>query len=86
MNAPAKHLSVRNVPPAVMKALDRLRQQGGTSLNQAAIDALTRGLGVTGAPVENGLRALSGDWSEADLRAFEAATTIFERIDEELWK
>ena len=35
---------------------------------------------------ENGLLRFAGTWSARDLAAFEAATAVFEQIDEELWK
>ena len=70
-----------------MRALERLTKRTGTSLNQAAIDSLGRGLGVADEePVDNGLSALAGTWTEHDLRAFEQATAIFDRVDDELWK
>jgi len=70
-----------------MRALERLTKRTGASLNQAAIDSLGRGLGVgDGEPVDNGLSALAGTWTEHDLRAFEQATAIFARVDDEPWK
>jgi hypothetical protein len=87
MNAPPRHLTVRNVPPAIMRALERARQKAHISLNQAVIETLGRGLGVTHVDdFDNGLRALAGTWSAAQLRAFESATASFEKVDEDLWK
>ena len=87
MTASPKHLTIRNVPRAVMRALERERRQKQSSLNQAAIDALGRALGVhPGEAPENGLAALAGTWSEEDMRAFQAATSPFEQVDDEVWK
>jgi hypothetical protein len=87
VNARPKHLTVRNVPPAIMRALDRERRKARRSLNQAVIDALGRGLGVGRVDdFDNGLRALAGSWSAGELRAFETATAGFETVDEDLWK
>ncbi|HVV51444.1 MAG TPA: hypothetical protein VHO06_17370 [Polyangia bacterium] len=87
MNARPKHLTVRNVPPAVMQALERERRKAHASLNQTVIDSLSRGLGVSIADdFDNGLGALAGTWSAAELRAFEAATKLLDEVDEELWK
>ena len=70
-----------------MRALERERKRRSASLNQTAIDALARALGVApGKPADNGLAALAGTWTESDLHAFEAATTMFGRVDDELWK
>lgn len=87
MNANAGYITLRKVPPAIMRALERLKKRTGASLNQAAIDSLGRGLGVTsGEPVDNGLSVLAGTWTDRELRAFERATAAFERVDDELWK
>jgi len=87
MTATSKHLTLRNVPRAVMRALERERRHKRSSLNQAAIDALARALGVHGSePAENGLAVLAGTWSESDFRAFQAATATFEKVDDEHWK
>jgi hypothetical protein len=87
MAASPKHLTLRSVPPAVMRALDRERRRRDSSLNKTAIDALGQALGVaSGEPIDNGLSALAGTWSAADLRAFEAATRAFAQVDDELWK
>lgn len=85
MNAPAaKHLTVRNVPPRLARALDAERRRRGASLNRTVLDLLDRALGTGGAT--NGLEALAGTWSRAELARFEKATAEFERVDEELWK
>ena len=87
MTAPAKHLTIRNVPAAIMRALDRERRRRATSLNQAAIDSLGKALGVTPEGVsQNGLVSLAGTWDEAELRAFERNTQPFEQVDDDLWK
>jgi hypothetical protein len=87
MTARPKHLTARNVPAAIMRALDRERRKAHSSLNQAVIDALGRGLGVGHVDdFDNGLGALAGTWSATELRAFEVATSGFEKVDEDLWK
>jgi hypothetical protein len=48
------------------------------------IDLLGRALG-TGVET-NGIEALAGTWSRADLASFERATAETRSIDEELWK
>lgn len=82
-----KHLTVRNVDPALSKALERARRKSGKSLNQTVLELLRQALGVSAvAARSNGLAKLAGGWSQADLEAFEAATGDFEEIDEDLWK
>lgn len=82
----AKHLTVRNVPGEVVRALDRERRRDGKSLNRTVIDAISRGLGIGGERPENGLRQLAGAWTEEDLADFEAAVASLEHVDDELWK
>jgi hypothetical protein len=82
-----KALTIRNVDPALAKALERERSQRGRSLNETVLDVLRRSLGVAGdAPRSNGLRSLAGTWSAKEQAEFEAATRGFEEIDDELWR
>jgi hypothetical protein len=58
----------------------------GASLNQTVLDLLRRALGLDeSATRSNGLRKLSGTWSDEDLQSFERATAVFEQVDPELW-
>lgn len=82
-----KHLTVRNVPPALARALEKERRRRGTSLNQAVIDVLGQGLGMDAATGRrNGLKRLAGTWSAEELAAFETAVSACEQVDEELWR
>jgi plasmid stability protein len=89
MNASAvmKHLTVRNVPEDLGRALEREKRRRGTSLNQTVLDLLRQALGVgTGSPKSNGLAALAGGWAAAERRTFEASIADTEQIDEDLWR
>ena len=82
-----KALTIRNVDPALAKALERERARGQRSLNQTVLDVLRQSLGVgDGARRSNGLRALAGTWSAKQQAEFDAATRGFEEIDAELWR
>jgi len=84
---PARHLTVRNVPPELARALQEEKKRRGSSLNQVILDLLTQGLGVgTGRRRSNGLARLAGTWTQRDLEDFEAAVAVTEQIDEELWR
>jgi plasmid stability protein len=87
LEAIVKHLTIRNLPPDVGRALEREKQRKGTSLNQMVIDLLRRALGVDspGRP-PNGLARLAGTWTAEDLARFEAALAVTEGVDEELWR
>ena len=84
-----RHLSVRNLPPKLARALDRERKRRGQSLNQTVLELLELALGVASGsehPFSNGLAKLAGGWSDADVKAFRQATAVFERVDPHLWK
>jgi len=82
-----RHLTVRNVPDEVAKALLRHKQESGCSTNQAVIDLLRKALGLPpSATWDNGLAEHAGSWDAEDLAEFEQATRAFEEIDLELWK
>ncbi len=84
MTASSRHLTIRNVPERVAKALQAERKRTGRSLNQVAIDLLRRAVGAGDEP--NGLEKLAGSWTKAELAAFEKATAALDRVDEEHWK
>ena len=81
-----KALTIRNVPPDVAKALEAETKRRGTSLNGTVISLLRHGLGVRQPRWSNGLRSGAGTWSKRDLAEFEKVTSVFEQIDEDLWK
>jgi plasmid stability protein len=84
---PAKHLTVRNVPDDVARALAVETRKRGESVNRAVIGLLRQALGMDpGAVHDNGLERLAGTWSAKDLAVFEEATRCFEAIDEDLWR
>ena len=76
--------TIRNIPDILDRALrDRARRRG-TSLNQAAIDALRRGLGITEDRVEyDDLDDLIGTWK--DDGAFDRAIADQDTTDPDLW-
>lgn len=87
MNAPRRHLTIRNLPPDVARAIDRERSRRGASLNATVVELLRIAVGSTAAPAfDNGLRKHAGGWTERELRAFERDTRVFEEIDEEAWR
>jgi hypothetical protein len=77
--------TLRNIPAALDRALRALARRDGKSLNEAALAALARGLGVADEPVRyRDLRDLAGTWHED--AAFDAALREQQQIDESLWK
>ena len=82
-----KALTIRNVDAPLARALEREKRKGHASLNETVLVLLRRalGMGTWSAVPSNGLKKLAGGWSADDLREFERATAVFERIDDELW-
>lgn len=81
-----KHLTVRDLPSDLGKALERERRRRGVSLNKTVIDLLGQSLGVGVPRRRNGLRRLAGTWSQEDLDRFESAIAPVEQVDAEVWR
>jgi len=87
MTALRRHLSIRNLPSDVARALERERKRRGTSLNATVVELLRVAVGSgPGAPFDNGLGKHAGGWTAKDHEEFERNTRVFDRIDEEKWK
>jgi len=77
--------SVRNIPPALDSALRERASAEGTSLNETAIEAMARGVGLSARELRyRDLRELTGSWVED--REFDEAVADQDRVDEELWR
>jgi hypothetical protein len=77
--------TIRGIPAAVNSALRDRARVAGKSLNEAAIEALAEGAGVTGAPRKRrDLGDIAGTW-RAD-KALESALTAQDRVDDNLWR
>ena len=82
-----RHVTVRNLPDPIAKALEKEKRRRGQSLNQTVIELLRQVLGLRpDRKPSNGLARLGGSWSAEELKRFEAATALTEQIDEELWR
>ncbi len=79
--------TIRRVPKVIDTALRAKARSQRTSLNEAAIDALKRGLGVSDLPAKK--RTVSdivGTFTSEDAKAFDEAREIFDQIDEDAWR
>jgi hypothetical protein len=90
MQAPSAYIAyvqytLRNVPPAIDQALRRKARDEGRSLNEVAIEALARAVGLADAPVRHrDLGDVAGTWE--DDPAVDDALEDQRRIDFELWR
>jgi plasmid stability protein len=77
--------TIRGVPPAVDSALRARARAAGKSLNEAALDALAEGAGVSGARRKRrSLADVAGSWKRD--KQVEAALAAQDRIDDDLWR
>lgn len=77
--------TIRGIPPTVDSAIRERARAAGKSLNEAAVDALADGAGVTGARRKRrDLSDIAGTW-KAD-KALESALAAQDKVDRDLWR
>ncbi len=85
-----KQLTIRGLGDELARAIRRLANRDGTSLNRAAVKLLRRGAGLTDGQgpdtVGSSLDHLIGTWSSAEAAEIERALRHFETIDEAMWE
>ena len=85
MKAKSIQYTIRAVPANVDRCLRQKSKQARQSLNEAAIDALKKGLGLAEEELcFHDLDALSGTWHED--AAFDAAIAAQDQADPRLWE
>lgn len=79
-----KQYTLRNLSPQLDQKLRQRTRQTGKSLNEVALEALCRGIGLSETPVVHGdLDHLAGTWKEDP--EFDQALEMQHRIDPQLW-
>ena len=77
--------TLRNIPKSVDALLRRRAREEGKSLNEVAVDALMRGLGLSGQTVrQRDLSDIAGTW-HTDKSADEALADQ-RQVDPNLWR
>ena len=77
--------TIRNVPIGLDRELRERAKRQGTSLNETAIDAIRRGLGVSESEVAySDLDDLIGTWKKDE--RFEQALADQDKVDPDLWQ
>jgi hypothetical protein len=82
-------ITVRNLPPAVAKAVKEKARKEKLSLNKAIVKLLEEATGTDAGKkkaVHHDLDHLAGTWSEAEYQQFMAALREQRRIDPEMGK
>jgi len=77
--------TIRGIPAALDAALRQRARAAGTSLNEAAVEALAEGSGMSGSRRKRrDLSDIAATW-KGD-KAVEAALAEQDRVDEDLWR
>ncbi len=85
MKAKHRQYTLRDIPPALDRALRERADQEGKSLNQVAREALRRGIGLPEQErVSDDLDQLVGTWQ--DDPAFDEAIRQQDMVDPEAWR
>ncbi len=85
-----KAITIRNIPPAIARAIRKKADSERTSLNKAVVGLLEERVGSragkTSKPRHDDLDFLIGCWTKEEARAFEKALAEQRVIDPEIWK
>ena len=82
-------MTLRGVDETIASILKERAGKDGQSVNSFILKLIRESLGVDKkkrSVIYNDLDHLAGTWSETDLQEFKAATSVFEKVDEEMWK
>lgn len=81
-------ITVRNLPPAVARAVRERARREKVSLNKAIASLLEEatGVGASKPRLHHDLDHLAGTWSEDEYRTFMKALKAQRQIDPEMWK
>lgn len=80
-------ITVRNLPPAVARAVKEKARREKLSLNKAIVRLLEEATGgAAKRVVHHDLDHLAGTWSEEEYHEFMAALREQRQIDPEMWK
>ena len=79
-----KQITVRQVDERCLSEAKRIAATRGLSMNTVLVEALERGLGLTGGTRRNGLEKYAGDSDFGP--EWEARMQAFDRIDPGDWK
>jgi hypothetical protein len=77
--------SIRNIPDYLDGALRETARKEGKSLNEVALDALTRGAGLGERQLRRrDLTGIAGSWQED--ASFDNAVAAQDQVDEAIWR
>jgi hypothetical protein len=82
------NVSLRGIDENVREILKKQARKSGVSINALILDYIHKGVGIDPGKrsKHHDLDRLAGTWSASDREEFAAATAVFEKIDENIWK
>lgn len=85
-----KAVTLRNLPPELVRIIHRKATEKRTSVNKAVISLLEESVGVRGKkknkPLHHDLDALAGAWTKKEAAAFDRALARQRAIEPDIWK
>lgn len=85
-----KAVTLRNLPPELVRVIRRKASEKRTSVNKAVISLLEESVGIgqktRTVPRHHDLDALAGAWTKEEAEAFEQALARQRAVDPDLWK
>jgi len=80
-------ITVRNLPPAVAKAVREKAKKEGLSLNKAVVKLLEEATGATPKrALHHDLDSFFGTWTRDEADTFDEALREQRQVDPEMWK
>jgi len=82
-------MTLRGIDDRIAAVLKEKARKEGTSVNALMLRLLKESLGIEKKKrgvVYDDLDYLAGTWSKKDAAEFERATSVFEKVDGDMWK
>lgn len=80
-------MTIRQIPDSLEEKIKALASQSGLSINKTVLHLLNKSLGLSDTgKVKRDVSALAGTWNKKDEKEFEKNMSVFNTIDEEVWK
>lgn len=82
-----KSITLRNLPPEVLRLIEQVAQEKRMSVNKAVISLLEEGNSASRRKiVHHDLDDLAGSWSPEEAASFDEILELQRAVDEELWR
>lgn len=79
-------VTIRRVDESWVAKAKALAAERGVSMNSVLLEAIGKGLGVSGGRKTNGLERFAGVCPDEFGKDWDKAMEVFEQVDDELWR